>query len=139
MRDAGRQHFLKVVGHARGRAPDRWLQEGWDRVLRRGGFPRRPRIAPGDRLVLYASGWQRIFGVVEVTGEPEERHPDSGNPDRWPWSVPVEPLLVVPVLDAAPPVQACGVAPRSMSQQSHVRITPEQYGRAVAALASVAA
>ena len=131
-------YFLKTVGHAGRRAPDRWIEEGWDRVLRRGGFPRRPRIATGDRLVLYAAGWQRIFGVVEVLGEPEERHPDSADPARWPWSVPVEPLLVVPALDAAPPVQACGVAARSMSQQSHVRLTPEHYDLAVGALASVA-
>ncbi|WP_205697993.1 hypothetical protein [Conexibacter sp. SYSU D00693] len=132
-----RSHLLKVVGHGRGPAPDRWLEEGWERVLRRSGFPRRPRVVPGDRLVLYAAVWQRLFGVVEVVGEPEL---DDGGADpvRWPWSVPVEPLLVVPVLDAAPPLQACGVAPRSMSQQSHVRITAEQYERAVDALSSVA-
>ena len=45
----------------------------------------------------------------------------------------------MPVLDAAPPVEAIGVAARSMSQQSHIRIGPEHYERAVAALASVAA
>jgi hypothetical protein len=50
----------------------------------------------------------------------------------------VEPLLVVPLLDAAPPVETIGVAARSMSQQSHIRIGPEHYVRAVEALASVA-
>jgi hypothetical protein len=45
----------------------------------------------------------------------------------------------VPVLDAAPPVEAIGVAARSMSQQSHIRLAREHYERAVAALASVAA
>ncbi len=139
MSDPARSHFLKTVGHARGRAPERWLEDGWERVLRRAGFPRRPRMVPGDRLVLYAAVWRRVFGVVEVVGEPEERHPDSADPQRWPWSVAVEPLLVVPVLDAAPPVEAAGVAARSMSQQSHVRITVAQYERAVAAIASVAA
>jgi len=58
---------------------------------------------------------------------------------RWPWIVPIEALLVVPVLDAAPPVEAIGVAPRSMSQHSHIRIGAEHYRRAVEALASVAA
>jgi hypothetical protein len=52
--------------------------------------------------------------------------------------VAIETLLVVPVLDAAPPVEAIGVAARSMSQQSHIRIGPEHYDRAVEALASVA-
>jgi hypothetical protein len=45
----------------------------------------------------------------------------------------------VPVLDAAPPVEAIGVAARSMSQQSHIRIEAGHYDRAVEALTSVAA
>jgi hypothetical protein len=90
-------------------------------------------MAPGDRLVLYASVWRRVFAVAQVVSEPEPReHP------RWPWTVEIETLLLVPVLDAAPPVEAIGVAARSMSQQSHIRIGPEHYARAVDALASVA-
>ena len=64
--------------------------------------------------------------------------PEPRDHPRWPWTIAVEPLLVVPVLDAAPPVEAIGVAARSMSQQSHIRLRPEHYERAVAALASVA-
>ena len=128
-----RGHWLKAIGHARGPLPDAWFEER-PAILRRTGFPRRPRIVPGDRLVYYASVWRRVFAVVEALELPEPReHP------RWPWTIAVEPLLVVPVLDAAPPVEAIGVAARSMSQQSHIRIGPEHYERAVAALASVAA
>jgi hypothetical protein len=84
--------------------------------------------------VLYASVWRRVFALCEVTGEPSPReHP------RWPWTVEIETLLVIPVLDAAPPVEAIGVAARSMSQQSHIRISAEAYDRAVDAIASVAA
>jgi hypothetical protein len=112
---------------------ERWLDERPE-LLRRTGFPRRPRIVAGDRLVLYASVWRRVFALCEVIGDPVARdHP------RWPWIVEIETLLVVPVLDAAPPVEAIGVAARSMSQQSHIRIGPDHYERAVAALASVAA
>jgi hypothetical protein len=75
-----------------------------------------------------------VFALCEVVGDPEPReHP------RWPWTVAIETLLVVPVLDAAPPVEAIGVAARSMSQQSHISITPEHYDRAVAAISSIAA
>ena len=126
-------HWLKALGHARGPLPARWLEDGSLRSLRRTGFPRRPRIVEGDRLVYYASMWQRVFAIVEVVGGPEPvDHP------RWPWTVEVEPLLVVPDLDVAPPVEAIGVAARSMSQQSHIRLTPDQFERAVEALASVA-
>ena len=101
--------------------------------MRRTGFPRRPRIVVGDRLVLYASVWRRVFAICEVVGEPAERdHP------RWPWTVAIETLLVVPVLDAAPPVEAIGVAARSMSQHSHIRIERGHYDRAVEAFAWIA-
>jgi hypothetical protein len=129
-----RNHWLKALGHARGPLPDGWLEDGTvARRLRRTGFPRRPRMEPGDRLVYYASVWRRVFALVEVVGEPQR---SDGSP-RWPWTVAVEPLLVVPVLSNAPPVEAIGVPPRSMSQQSHIRLRPEQYELAVEALASV--
>ena len=125
-------YWLKAVGHAKGPLSERWIDERSE-LLHRTGFPRRPRIVPGDRLVLYAAVWRRVFGIAEAIGEPERReHP------RWPWTVAVEALLVVPVLDAAPPVEAIGVAARSMSQQSHIRIGPEHYARAVDAIASIA-
>lgn len=44
---------------------------------------------------------------------------------------------MIPTLDAAPPVEAIGVAARSMSQQSHIRLTPDHYARAVEAIGSV--
>jgi hypothetical protein len=125
--------WLKALGHARGPLPARWLEDGSVRSLRRTGFPRRPRIEPGDRLVYYASVWKRVFAIVEAVEEPAQiDHP------RWPWTVAVEPLLVIPDLEVAPPVEVIGVFPRSMSQQSHIRLTAEQYARAVEALASVA-
>ena len=127
-----RNHWLKAIGHARGPLGERWLDERPE-LLHVTGFPRRPRMEPGDRLILYASVWRRVFAACEVLGEPEPReHP------RWPWVVRIETLLLVPVLDAAPPVEAIGVAARSMSQQSHIRIDAGHYARAVEAMASVA-
>ena len=70
---------------------------------------------------------------MEVVGEPEPvDHP------RWPWRIAVEPLLVVPDLDLAPPVESIGVAARSMSQQSHIRLEPGHYRQAIEALGSIA-
>jgi hypothetical protein len=116
--------------------PDAWFEER-PGILRRTGFPRRPRMEPGDRLIYYASVWRAVFAVVEVQSEPEL----TGVPgtDRWPWSVAVEPLVAIPLLDHAPPVEAIGVPARSMSQQSHIRITPEVFARAVEVIISVAA
>jgi hypothetical protein len=44
----------------------------------------------------------------------------------------------VPDLDLASPVEAIGVAARSMSQQSHIRLQPVHYTRAIEALSSIA-
>ena len=95
-------------------------------------------MAAGDRLILYASGWRCMFGVAEVLGEPSTDAPSPADPGRWPWSVAVELLVVVAQLSNAPPVEAIGVAPRSMSQQSHIRLEARQLDLAIEALAGVA-
>jgi hypothetical protein len=128
--------FLKAHGTGTTPLPDHWIAAGSSLVAPgRTGFPRRPRIGAGDRLVLYASGWRCIFGVAEVTDDPAW---DPARSARWPWSVAVELLLVVPVLSNAPPVEAIGVAPRSMSQQSHIRLEERHLELAFEALAGVA-
>jgi hypothetical protein len=127
--------FLKAHGTGSAPLPDQWLAAGSALVdPGRTGFPRRPRMVPGDRLVLYASGWRRVFGVAEVTDPPEF---DAARSKRWPWSVAVELLVVVPVLSNAPPVEAIGVPPRSMSQQSHIRLEGRHLELALEALAGV--
>jgi len=131
--------FLKAHGTATAPLPDDWLRSGSSLVdPGRTAFPRRPRIVAGDRLVLYASGWRCVFGVAEVLDEPGTGAPSPANPGRWPWSVAVELLVVVPLLSNAPPVEAIGVAPRSMSQHSHIRLEQRHLERAVQALAAVA-
>jgi hypothetical protein len=127
-------HWLKAIGHAKGPLPGAWLEAGRLDSLRRTGFPRRPRMEEGDRLVYYASVWRRVFAIVEVVAAPEQTRPGT----RWPWTVEVEPLLVIPVLEHAPPIEAIGVPARSMSQQSHIRLSPEHYLRAVDVIGSVA-
>ena len=127
--------FLKAHGTGDTPMADHWLQAGsWLIDPGRTAFPRRPRMTSGDRLVLYASVWRRIFGVAEVISEPTNEDPIA---ERWPWSVQVDLLLVVPVLSNAPPVESIGVAPRSMSQQSHIRLEPRHLELALEALASV--
>ncbi|MEA2182832.1 MAG: hypothetical protein QOF69_2017 [Solirubrobacteraceae bacterium] len=131
--------FLKAHGTGTKPLHDRWLAGGASSLVDPGrtAFPRRPRMHAGDRLVLYASGWRRIFGVAEVLGEPSTDMPSPADPTRWPWSVPVELLVVVPVLSNAPPVEAIGVSARSMSQHSHIRLDPRHLDLAIEALASV--
>ena len=127
------QHWIKVTGT--GENPfdtDDWRprRDAWRREQGPiSAFPRRPRIERGDRLVNYAAGSAREFGsariylVEEVVSEEPE---PTGRNSRWPWVVRVEELVSVPLLSWAPTIEDIGVAPRSLSQQSHIRITAEQ-------------
>jgi hypothetical protein len=87
---------------------------------------KRPSVEPGELGILYAAVWQAIFGVVEITGEPE-RDPDR---DRWSWRFPVRPLIVVDDLELAPAVESAGVFPQSLWRHSHIRLTDEQFAAA---------
>lgn len=91
-------------------------------------------MEPGDRLIYYASVWRAVFAAVEVVDAPELTRPGT----RWPWTIAVEPLLAIPLLDRAPPVEAIGVPARSMSQQSHIRLSEEHFLRAIDVIASIA-
>ena len=91
-------------------------------------------MQPGDPAVLYAAVWQAVFGIAEVTGEPEN---DPAR-DRWAWRFPIRPLAVVADLHDAPPVEAAGVFPQSLWRHSHIRLTREQL-EAARALVEAAA
>ena len=73
--------------------------------------------------MCYASGWQNIFAVVEVSGDPE----NDPNRERWRWRFPLRVLAAVPRISHAPPVEVAGVFPRSLGRHSYIRLTPEQF------------
>lgn len=102
--------------------------------LRAHSSTRRPTVARGDLAVCYASVWQAIFAVVEVTSDPEH----DPTRDRWSWRFELRPLSHVADLNAAPPVEAAGVFPQSLWRHSYIRLSPEQFaaGRALVEQAS---
>jgi hypothetical protein len=113
------QHWLLVRG-----TRERLLLDSVDAgSLRAHSSTRRPGIQRGDLALCYASGWQVLYAVVEVVGDPEN-DPDRA---RWAWRIPLEPLLALPDLRHAPPVEAAGVFPRSLGRHSYIRLTPEQF------------
>jgi hypothetical protein len=112
------QHWLLVRGTGERPLPE---QVGRD-ALRRHGSTRRPSVQKGDLAVCYASVWQVVFALVEVTGDPE----NDPQRERWRWSFPLRVRLVVGDLRAAPPVEAIGVFPRSLGRHSYVRLTRAQ-------------
>jgi hypothetical protein len=87
---------------------------------------KRPSVQPGDRAILYASVWQAIFAVAEITSAPE--HDPSRT--RWAWTYAIRPLVAVADLHDAPPVEAAGIFPQSIWRHSHIRLTREQFDAA---------
>jgi len=124
------QHWLLVRGTAGRLLPD----EVDVSSLRAHSSTRRPSVQRGDLALCYASGWQNVFAVVEVVGDPEN---EPGR-DRWRWRFALRPSLAVARISEAPPVEGVGVFPRSLGRHSYIRLTPEQFEAGRAAIAEAA-
>ena len=124
------QHWLLLRGTG-----DRLLPERIDAAsLRTHSSTRRPTLQRGDLAICYASGWQTIFAVVEIDGDPE----NDPSRDRWRWRVPIRPLTVLTCVSEAPPVEAAGVFPRSLGRHSYIRLTEDQFAAGAAAIEAAA-
>jgi len=95
-------------------------------TIRSQSSSKRPSVEPGEGAILYASVWQAIFGIAEITGEPVH----DPTRDRWAWTFPIRPLVVVTDLEHAPAVEEAGIFPQSLWRHSHVRLTADQFERA---------
>jgi hypothetical protein len=114
----------------RGRGDRPLPQRGF--TLERHASTRRPTVAKGDLAICYASVWQAVFAVVEVTSEPEE----DSELDRWRWSFGIRPLLALDDLDRSIPAEEVGVFPSSIWRHSYIRLREEQFAAAHAAIAA---
>lgn len=136
------QFFLKSIGATTDKLGNDWLTTGWgnqtDRtdLLDQVRFAKNKRptgVHAGDKLVFYAAGWERFFGIANVLSDEPYEHNLPGE-ERWPWALDVETPLVVPRLDLAPFLSEIRVATTSVRQQSHIRLTEDQYRLALDAL-----
>jgi hypothetical protein len=67
----------------------------------------------------------RIFALGEVTGDGPfwDDRPERA---RWPWALPVEILLTVPLLSLGVKLGDIGKSLRSLRRQQYIRLTDEQ-------------
>lgn len=131
-------YWLKAIGAANHTLENNWLDDRYDLLdtIRFAANKRPSGVARDDRLVLYAAGWECFYGVAIVTSaEPKQ---DLGE-KRWPWILDVRVPLVVPRLDLAPRLSEMNVATTSVRQQSHIRLTEDQFESAVQALVGLVA
>lgn len=106
------------------------------RVLRELRFPKRPRVAVGDKMALYALGHDRVFAIVEVFGRPYQIE----GPNNWDrWQVETRPALWMGY-GGAPTLAEISVGDRdlraSIRQQTHIELADTEYDRLVELLRS---
>lgn len=128
--------WLKSIGATDHLLEKNWLDQRYDLLDRvRFAANKRPSgINRDDRLVLYAAGWECFYGIAIVTSAEPEKDLQE---ERWPWVLDVKVPLVVPRLDLAPRLNEMDVATTSVRQQSHIRLTEDQFESAVDALAGL--
>ena len=124
-------YWLKMLGSG-SHAMDESLVP---RVLREIRSPKRPGFNAGDRLVLYALGHDRVFAIVAALGSP---YPGDG-PNPWDrWMADVRKVMATSYARAPRLRDICVPGGRdlhqSIRQHAHIRLTDEEYERAVAAL-----
>jgi hypothetical protein len=100
-------------------------------VLRLLRFPRRPSVAVGDKLVLYALGHDRAFAIVEAFLP--VRLGEGDNPwDKW--FLDVREVMSAPYADS-PRLAELSVGGRqlrdSIREHSHITLRPSEYDAAV--------
>ena len=53
------------------------------------------QVHSGDIAVLVATKSGKVMGAFEVVGEPVEDRSNPGDPDKWPWTVLLRPLVLL--------------------------------------------
>lgn len=125
--------FLKLIGTAQNPCPEPYTKKYVD-------FSRNPRqVKPRDRLVLYAAGGRkRIFAIAEVMSGVYDAGSDYGG--RWPHRVDIRYIVNMPASKGVHINEVSTSARdllRSIGRQSYIRLSSEEYERAVAKLREV--
>jgi hypothetical protein len=124
-------YWLKVAGSGDAPITDpnwwmahlRWSREHGDFS----GFPRRPTVEPGDRLVSYAAGSGQVFLAPRFFAVAESiSWPELSDHSRWAWGVKTRMVVPGPLLTHAPTLHQLDVNTKSVRSQSHIRLSEEQ-------------
>ncbi len=124
-------HWLKMLGTGTGAMDEEHVPS----VLREIGFPRKPSVRVGDKVVLYALGHDRVFAIVQIYAPPFS---GDGSEAWHAWRCEVREAMSTSYADAPSLDALCVPGARnlraSMRQHSHIKLTPGEYEQAVAAL-----
>ena len=125
-------HWLKLIGSSNEPITDHPFYGNYDEEyigFRRAG---KPGIRKGDHVFLYAPGGSRsIFAIVEAANDPEHdnnyNHKEEGS---CRWKLRVRYLVNLPVANGIIIDEVNSGhrnLTRSICQQSHIKLFPEEY------------
>jgi hypothetical protein len=127
-------YWLKALGTSTDRMTRYWVRDSPE-DLRNIGFPRNPSVRVGDPLVYYASGYGKVVGLVEVFMPPSLDNREA----PWSYRCDVRPRIAIADIERGVELDELNVPGerdlrKSIRQQSHIRLSAEEYDRAFAAL-----
>jgi hypothetical protein len=128
--------WLKALGTSRQPLAALWMEDRPELVKEIRFPPRTPTLETGDKVLYYASGWQRIFAAGQLTTNPKRVH--APGYEDYPWVARVRLHLLVPDLALAPDFRRADIRSTSVRSKSHIRLTESQYRKGVAELARAA-
>lgn len=129
------QNFLKAVGSSDDQMASDWMDSA-PQEMKVIHFSKRPAsVHVDDLLVYYATGWQKLIGVVQVFTKPEE----DPALERWPYWAEVRPKLMIRDFDRAPSIDELTVDGgrdfrKAVMQMDYKILEEDEYERALAAL-----
>lgn len=130
-------NWVKTLGMgARGeQLRDDWGNERGGLFRKALTFARRPGLAKGDGVVLYAAGVGVIFAAGKVTSHP---YLDETDASPWLWRVNIELDWSREFLHDGEPLEVLNVEDRDLrkaiKRRSHIRLSNAEFEAAVRAL-----
>jgi hypothetical protein len=132
---------LKAVGAAHWQMEADWFEhEPNETTLIRFSNKTPAAVRPDDLLLYYATGHQKVFGIVRVLSKPVR---DEGE-EQWPWSAHVRSKVIIRQLERAPDLDLLKEADPTINWHTKVRqmdykeITEDVFDHAAAALVALA-
>ena len=111
--------WIKVVG-AQGEEMNADWRQNEQHLLSNVWFTRHPRsLRAGDVLVYYAAVWGRLVALMTLESDSDEARDNSSDPNdgRWRWSLPVRPVVTLP-MKAGPTLTDVSIDPPRLRRKS---------------------
>jgi hypothetical protein len=136
------QHWLKPLGTT---VPHNLVDDDWSSERGLDDFElttgpatpkKRPEMGRGDRVLLHAVGYSRVFAEGEILGNPSYQ-PDRPGGDRWPYVYPCRLDTWVPLVKDGPRTVDCApkkAVGRIQTGAPYALLTREEYGAILSAL-----